>query len=1432
MAIEKTKLDSKYEQYKDWKCHNNILQDLNSECGNMTDYCGRVIYELLQNADDATSTKVQIEWDKGERTIKVKNDGDNPFSEKGFTAIIYSSMSTKQQDPDTTGSKGIGFRSVLNWAENLHIYSNGIHLNFNEDITCQKWKEIIQSWESYTSISSEEKKNFINDCEQTAKFHNRKCPLPIMSVPSITVDDRNDSWTTVIEIKCKEEALKQIEEQINNLNERILVFLRHIEEIEITGIKTLKSNLHSTAFSEIEDGLTFHNFILNNVRWHKISKDGMAMAYSLEEEIDIRTNYLYTYFPTLVQVGLPCLIQAEFDLLQSREGLQRNERNQKVQEELSNFLLQAAEKIAQKKMFGDDYWFPYKLVFPDTNIIGNVQITELLENLRMNAKGRIIYPNINKEFKIWVETLFYSNQLAEFIQNNNLSECFPEHLYPHEKPIEPHYFSDRNDLDNRIRKITSVIKSDKAKLKDFISIWYDIATSTKLQLKGLPILVDENDEIIDGPLFIKIGDFNNVYFPNNVQPRWLNNELQEKLRDLTQNTPDPNGVWQRSLHLCLNQSFCNEVKYYDKSTVLVEIAPTNQGLEKEEIIERIQCLYRSWDTLKDSETDLSDIYLLNEEENSCNIKELVDCQNSAVSNLYQDISIIPRKYKLLEYEKWGLSQLNGSKTSESLTEEVFFEKLMGKCKFVPRKTDTKDQYRKYIEKQRPSDYGVYIREDKSRPFSKNMRYYVPSDFLNALEFEQSIACLMKDMVMMKEIQNPKPLKYFYNGEGETPVKQSYMSFKIENDENKYKLGKIKTYIIEENLFISDFSNLSLDLLEKTHNIDPNDLRQFLICLCAKPKLTDLTAESLHRTIENMRVLNPKKVQNWYKKLKEAIKKTDPNYVYNGPDYYLLAKKNGIKDWFLNTQVFYNNNQCLPSKLQETYPILDMPLRAGEKDIANIFKVNLTSLIDFSLCNEKNRKNEDLSLSFKQYIQDRILDILLFLNKAVLKNDTLRTYSTSLRNLEIEFYTQCSCVNNESKSAIELKHGEYVFADKKYCIMSNAKTIYEIVDDYAIITSVSEAICMTLKLSSDEVFEKILTLLRNDNSWNTQTRNKEYDQEDIEKLTTLIEGDITEICNDSTDIDTRIKQRESEKRERIAEKNGYFLKVCKWLYKKVETLPDLHKSYTDYTHKLDNDDWEGEDYLSFVKKTLKGYIEVEEKETFNLETDFEISIRPEYKKLQNNIDEDRLPSNLKSMLLFMDHEKELNDYIQEERSKEEKRDDRITKLDVSKISSGNYKFEPVSFKNEGARSQRNMRSPKISNKEMKQLGDLAEKVVIEYLKNIMKCHYAKLVSESSNILSGSDNKHYDIEYQEKEDDEKRHLEVKWFDSNKGKFHLSRAEYNHGKTHSNIYDIALVMSKGEDNYEVVILRTPLKHGAETFIIPEAIDYVVTLKREECK
>ena len=152
---------------------NRLFSDYEQERHTTEDYNGRQILELLQNADDAQSKEVQIELNTNKQLLIISNVGE-PFSKEGFESLMLAHNSSKRNKKIYIGNKGLGFRSILNWADKIDVVSNGCRVSFSPEIVTESVEKDLA-----------EKYNEIKELKIKKQFDPSAFTYPILALPTI-----------------------------------------------------------------------------------------------------------------------------------------------------------------------------------------------------------------------------------------------------------------------------------------------------------------------------------------------------------------------------------------------------------------------------------------------------------------------------------------------------------------------------------------------------------------------------------------------------------------------------------------------------------------------------------------------------------------------------------------------------------------------------------------------------------------------------------------------------------------------------------------------------------------------------------------------------------------------------------------------------------------------------------------------------------------------------------------------------------------------------------------------------------------------------------------------------------------------------------------------------------------------------------------------
>jgi len=287
--LEKRKFD-----YKSSPAY--ILEHYNIEKQNIEAYNGRQLLEMLQNADDASenATEKKVLIKLTDNYLTIANNGE-PFNEDGFRSIIYSNISSKTLQQNKIGQKGLGFRSILSWSDEVIINSGKTKLAFSEIIAKTFLEDLI--------AESSEISTFL---KQKSRI---KHPIATLRVPKLLngESDSENSFDTTISIKLKKNIIDDVQTQIFKvINKETLIFLNHIEIIEIDSPK--RKIIYKKSFfdkSKNEVSVESNNLleeITETKTWqvkrrigtHKEKNFELAIAWN--KELNETENVLFSYF--------------------------------------------------------------------------------------------------------------------------------------------------------------------------------------------------------------------------------------------------------------------------------------------------------------------------------------------------------------------------------------------------------------------------------------------------------------------------------------------------------------------------------------------------------------------------------------------------------------------------------------------------------------------------------------------------------------------------------------------------------------------------------------------------------------------------------------------------------------------------------------------------------------------------------------------------------------------------------------------------------------------------------------------------------------------------------------------------------------------------------------------------------------------------------
>lgn len=1074
-----------------------IRQDKKIELDMKQEYSGRELYEMIQNADDEGSPRIELTLTE-DNYLHIKNWGNRPFTEGGLLSIMRSFLSTKTDAAYKSatvkpiGNKGLGFRSLLNWSDEITIHTNGVMCSFSKDIAQKNWENIKQIGKDNGVLSETD----LNLFEQE---HSGNLPLPILSIPKVDPDtitsqnsfDVNGACTTDIEVHCKElSVVEDIKQKLYSLPCSVLLFLRNIKQIDISckgGKRTIKRIETNDVVDKYPQEITIKDnnndikFVVNKYLSEDRSYE-VGVAYPLTQ---FETNLvLYSYFPTEVRLDVPAIYHGTFELNASRNHLVDTEQNKIVLEKLGEVAIQLANHLTSNGLLEEhNKWDSFNLLNLSISDIESAKLSPLAESIKSNLDSANILPVVKSVFSNIGSALKIGDKLASWlisVQGKlSINESLSNHIInTNEKVFSPErYLSNdvllkiKKSLDDSSEWLEEIARQTMTieQRADLI----DAITECGISVKKLSILIDAEGTIIDAnkdnPSYILSMKGNSV-LPECLHVRSVDsklvNMLQRKwnvqIRQVTEMLKPATTVADGD-HYTLRRR--------------IESWSSSQQMDIEGMCEVLKWEFHN--PTQDSTPFTSDMCLINkngERKNACN---LILEETSFPNNLANKIdSKWWLKYSLSEWK-----EILDANTDDETAD--FLHKVLGVSQRVPVQHLYYGDNDKYLEDVRDSNNKSQIGNNYCNNFgvnnNKTKQYnyaYVPyEDFLSQFKLSEALGLILTDERAFQNIMN-NSISLFYRSSKAETVLYSYSAYKI----RYYKqFSHLQNFVINSSVFGCD---IDFDYLEKTLSIDRiTKINPLLVSLGAQTSINNFTLKQLYSLLSQE--VNPVGIQKRYKELREAIrnKNEEDRFINEIRTKHLTnvwARIQGQLKWLNVEDVYYWDNDQLPQTILSNLPKLEIGNRVGEESVAKIFGVKLAKNIAVSFSN--NNDNENLTRDLKKYLSERIKYFLAYRIGDDIKDTGLIQQSVkALRNLSSNLHIYLSSSYSINGEINGMENGDILTSLNKgvihYHICSTHQNCINAIEDPVFCENLNEAVCMALKVTSSTMsnyFRNIIT----------------------------------------------------------------------------------------------------------------------------------------------------------------------------------------------------------------------------------------------------------------------------------------------------------------------------------------------------------------------
>lgn len=1004
------------------------IEDKKKENSLTKQYKGREIYELLQNIDDAADKNkkciASIEFD-GEY-LTVSNNG-HPFTISTLQRLCQGGVSEKNDQ--YIGCKGIGFRSVLNWSDEIEIYSGEgtgyISVRFSRSHAESQLQSLLDG-------ASENINNHLKDQIDELKRKGIDFSYPIFRAPE-PIEPIDKEFDTVIKIKIKDGIKNDIINSLNDIDRYryILLFLPHLIQINIrvkdnpclVFTKTVMENKVQLNIPSVE-GITFAEDFLFFHKNDKLDKKysgsdivSMGVAIPCNNQV-INEPRLYTFFPILdLKSPFPALLHATFFLTDNRNDLDFNseetkEANKEIFKRLLHFYINTVVNNIDKEE-------RLRLLLPftmpsncDDRFVFNESLAKLNveEEFIDTCKNFKLFYTVNEEYKKGSDNPIVLDSFPEkeeLFTGEHFSRLVIHIHDGKEKSFAKRLIGNNNDTESYLCNAINEV-SKRWNVSERISIFKWWHSQNYTSLPNLLKTIDDKFLINNGePCFLPEDDV--PIWVKNI-PKWatisiLHEDDQKELLLVFSNEIEEIKKASESSKRVLARIIKKQlVDIQEQSSRQMVISPVNTSVNGnyDHAVEFMRWLWQVWDEKRFDDTIKNKISF---------VVPTKDKQVSEANNVYMGESYGNQLGEMI-FDKIGtyddkyheLATMN-IQTLDDSSKRAFLQDL-GVLKYPRLRLDKEAKELIKNSDNIENKYVDYVLKDHPLPYeqeSVNCYYtlFYSIDnievILQSLDSKSIINWIFHDLELRNAIINdvqPKNCcieyklknKWYawrHNNEWQLPsyirfvfsivkwieiqgVKHSPSELIITN--NDY-LNSFNLTCISENE-IEDFAN---DICGK------DELRQLLIILGAKTSYLELDPEEFYGLLLALTSGDVNKAKKISKELYRTIIDSSPIiskyeslYKTKSPKReefkkkgMVLVKKNGGSSFEPIKNAFFSSSAVI--SIDQKYPI-DVPTRRGKReDFQKILCIQPFEILYSVLSENVSACNADFQKELESYI---------------------------------------------------------------------------------------------------------------------------------------------------------------------------------------------------------------------------------------------------------------------------------------------------------------------------------------------------------------------------------------------------------------------------------------------------------------------------------
>ncbi len=262
-------------------------------------YDGRAFAEILQNADDAEATEVNV-FSCGNDYI-IANNG-RPFNQQDLASICRSGASSKRRGSGI-GYRGVGFKSATTISSEIIIYSGGVYFTFSKSICAREMDRDIDNVPTVRIPFLVNEQIIHAQLKQAIKAYEDK------------------GFTTFFVFKNGNYS--KLEDELSGLSSSWLLFLNHVNHVDVNITDICKSiAIHRKRLKDHQCLFTDQS---KKQSWLIINgSNNTAIAFKYNDQIvpcSSAEAIFHCYLPTLDSSGFPFKVNADFSTDPSRKHI-------------------------------------------------------------------------------------------------------------------------------------------------------------------------------------------------------------------------------------------------------------------------------------------------------------------------------------------------------------------------------------------------------------------------------------------------------------------------------------------------------------------------------------------------------------------------------------------------------------------------------------------------------------------------------------------------------------------------------------------------------------------------------------------------------------------------------------------------------------------------------------------------------------------------------------------------------------------------------------------------------------------------------------------------------------------------------------------------------------------------------------------------------